>query len=82
MTTIPVQAQMSTEQLLAALEEIPPHEFSRLVDHLVVRRAARRAPHLDHAETALNKRERSGRRARAHRRFRDQVANARLPASQ
>jgi hypothetical protein len=32
MTTIPVQAQMSTEQLLSALEEVPPQEFSALVD--------------------------------------------------
>jgi hypothetical protein len=74
MTTIPVQAQMSTEQLLAALEEISPQEFSKLVDLLVVRRAARREPHLDDTETALFLEINQGLPQDAHRRFRDLVA--------
>jgi hypothetical protein len=74
MATIPVQAQMSTEQLLSALEEVPPHEFSTLVDRLVVLRAARREPHLDETETALFLEINQGMSTAAHRRFRDLVA--------
>ena len=74
MATIPVQAQMSTEQLLAALEDLPPQEFSTLVDRLVILRAARREPHLDATETALLLEINQGMSPTAHRRFRDLVA--------
>ena len=74
MATIPVQAQMSTEQLLSALEEVPPQEFSTLVDRLVALRAARREPHLDETETALFLEINQGMSPTAHRRFRDLVA--------
>ena len=74
MATIPVQAQMSTEQLLSALEEVAPQEFSAIVDHLVTLRAARREPHLDETETALFLDINQGMALLAHRRFRDLVA--------
>ena len=74
MVTIPVQAQMSTEQLLSALEELPPQELSALVDRLVALRAARREPHLAETETALFLEINQGISPVAHRRFRDLVA--------
>jgi hypothetical protein len=74
MASIPVQAQMSTEQLLSALEEVPPQEFNTLVDRLITLRAARREPHLDETETALFLEINQGMSPTAHRRFRDLVA--------
>jgi hypothetical protein len=71
MATIPVQ--MSTEQLLSALEEIPPRELSAFVDRLVALRAARREPHLDETETALFLEINQGMSPTAHRWFRDLV---------
>jgi hypothetical protein len=51
--TIPVEAQMSTEQLLHALEQLPPKEFVTIIDRLLAVRAQRQEPHLSQAETAL-----------------------------
>jgi hypothetical protein len=51
--TIPVEAQMSTEQLLHALEQLPPKEFVTVIDRLLAVRAQRQEPHLSQAETAL-----------------------------
>jgi hypothetical protein len=53
MTTIPIEAQVSTEQLLHAVEQLPPQEFAAFLDQLLALRAQRRAPHLSQPETAL-----------------------------
>jgi hypothetical protein len=37
MTTIPIEAEVSTEQLLRAVEQLPPREFASLLAHLLER---------------------------------------------
>jgi hypothetical protein len=51
--TIPVEAQMSTEQLLHALEQLPSKEFITVIDRLLAVRAQRQEPHLSQDETTL-----------------------------
>jgi hypothetical protein len=53
MTTISIEAQVSTEQLLHAVERLPPQELATFVDQVVALRAQRTAPHLDQPETTL-----------------------------
>jgi hypothetical protein len=53
MTTIPIEAQVSPEQLLQAVAQLPPSEFAAFVERLLVLRAERGAPHLTERETAL-----------------------------
>lgn len=53
MVTIPVEAQVSTEQLLQALEQLPPQEFATFVERLLALRARRLERHLRQTETAL-----------------------------
>jgi hypothetical protein len=35
MTTIPIEAQISTDQLLHAIEQLPPHEFATFLARLL-----------------------------------------------
>ena len=44
---------MSTEQLLHAVERLPPQELATFVAQVLALRAQRAAPHLSQAETAL-----------------------------
>jgi hypothetical protein len=53
MTTIAIEAQISTEQLLHAVEQLPPQDLAQFVDQIIALRARRAAPHLSKAETAL-----------------------------
>jgi len=53
MTTIPIEAQVSTEQLLRAVEQLPPQELAAFVAQVVALRAQREAPHLGQPETTL-----------------------------
>src|SRR5256885_16815847 len=53
MTTIPIEAEVSTEQLLRAVTRLPPQEFAAFVSELLALRAQRQEPHLSQAETAL-----------------------------
>jgi hypothetical protein len=53
MATIPVEAQMSTDQLLHALEQLPSKEFITVIDRLLAMRAQRQEPHLSQDETPL-----------------------------
>ncbi len=53
MSTIRVEAQVSTEQLLRAVEQIPEQDFDSFVAQLLLMRAQRAAPHLTPDETAL-----------------------------
>lgn len=48
-----IEIRPSTDQLLAAIEQLPWPEMNRLTDRLLTLRAARRAPHLSADETAL-----------------------------
>ncbi len=53
MTTIPIEVQVSTEQLLRAVERLPPQELAAFVSQVLVVRAQREAPSLSQSETAL-----------------------------
>ena len=53
MSTIHIEAQVSTEQLLRAVEQLSPPEFSAVVEKLLALRAERVGAHLDQSETAL-----------------------------
>lgn len=41
MTTIPIEAQVSTDQLLHAVEQLPPPEFTAFLAHLLELQALR-----------------------------------------
>jgi hypothetical protein len=77
MTTIPIEAQVSTDQLLHAVEQLPPHEFAALVDRLLVLRAQRQGPHLSQQETALLLQINQGLDPAVQRRFDDLVEKRR-----
>jgi hypothetical protein len=51
MTTIPIE--VSTEQLLRAVERLPPQDLEAFVAQVIALRAQRSAPHLSPEETAL-----------------------------
>ena len=51
MTTIPID--VSTEQLLRAVERLPSQDLDTFVAQVIALRAQRNAPHLDQEETAL-----------------------------
>jgi hypothetical protein len=51
MTTIPIE--VSTEQLLRAVERLPAQDLDAFVAQVIALRAQRNAPHLDQEETAL-----------------------------
>ncbi len=53
MASIPIEAHVSTEQLLHAIEQLPPQEFASFVERLLALRAQRQEPHLTRTETAL-----------------------------
>ncbi len=53
MMTIPIEAEVSTEQLLRAVEQLPTQEFSVFVAQLLALRAQREGPHVSQSETAL-----------------------------
>ncbi len=53
MTTIPIEVQVSTEQLIQAVEQLPPQEFSSFLEHILAMRAQRDASYLSSDETAL-----------------------------
>jgi hypothetical protein len=53
MTTIHFEAQVSNEQLLRAVEQLPPQEFAAFIAQLLTLRAQRQEPRLGQSETAL-----------------------------
>lgn len=53
MSTIRVEAHVSTEQLLRAVEQIPAQDLDAFVAQVVMLRAQRVAPHFPPDETAL-----------------------------
>lgn len=52
-TTIPIEAEVSSEQLLRAVAQLPPQEFTAFLARLLALRAQRAEPYLGQAETAL-----------------------------
>ena len=74
MTTIPIEAEVSIEQLLRAVTRLPPQEFAAFVSELLALRAQRQEPHLSQAETALLLQINEGISAETQQRFDELVA--------
>jgi hypothetical protein len=74
MTTIPIEAEVSTEQLLRAVTRLPPQEFAAFVSELLALRAQRQEPRLSQAETALLLQINEGISAETQQRFDELVA--------
>ncbi len=74
MTTISIEAQVSTEQLLHAVERLPPHALATFVAQVLALRAQREAPHLSQPETTLLLQINQGLTADVQRRFDELVA--------
>jgi len=53
MTTISIEAQVSTDQLLRAVERLPAQELATFAAQVIALRAQREAPHLSQPETRL-----------------------------
>ncbi len=74
MVTIPIEAEVSTEQLLRAVAQLPPQEFTAFVTHLLALRAQRAEPHLSQVETVLLLQINESSAADTRRRFAELVA--------
>jgi hypothetical protein len=74
MTTISIEAQVSTDQLLRAVERLPANELASFVAQVVALRAQREAPHLSQSETRLLLQINQGLPAQTQRRFDELVA--------
>ena len=72
MTTIPIE--VSTEQLIRAVERLPQQELETFVAQIVALRAQRTAPHLSQDETALLLQINAGISSDLQRRFNELVA--------
>ena len=72
MTTIPIE--VSTEQLLRAVERLPAQDLEAFVAQVIALRAQRNAPHLTQEETALLRRINAPLAPDLQRRFDDLVA--------
>lgn len=72
MTTIPIE--VSTEQLLRAVERLPAQDLDAFVAQVIALRAQRNAPHLTQEETALLRRINAPLAPDLQRRFDDLVA--------
>lgn len=53
MTTIPIEVQVSTEQLLQAVQQLPPQELVSFLAQVLALRAHREASLLSSSETSL-----------------------------
>lgn len=53
MTTIPIEAEVSAEQLLRAVEQLPSQDLATFVTRLLALRAQREEPHVSQPETTL-----------------------------
>jgi iron-sulfur cluster repair protein YtfE (RIC family) len=74
MTTIPIEAEVSTEQLLRAVMRLPSQEFAAFVNQLLALRAQRQGPHLNQEETTLLRQINEGISVEAQRRIDELVA--------
>jgi hypothetical protein len=80
MATIPIEVQVSTEQLLRAVERLPPQELAEFVSQVLVMRAQREAPSLSQSETALLLQINQGISIELQRRFDELVAKRQAEA--
>ena len=78
MTTIPIEAEVSTEQLLHAVKQLPSQEFEAFVAHLLALRAQREDPHLSQSETSLLLQVNEGVPTTMRQRFNELVAKRQL----
>lgn len=76
MVMIPIEAEVSTAQLLRAVEQLPPQELAVFVARLLALRAQHAEPHLSQEETALLLQVNAGLPAETQRRF-DQLVTKR-----
>lgn len=53
MSTVPIEANISSDQLLRAVEHLPPQELASFVWRVLILKAQREAPSLPQAESAL-----------------------------
>ncbi len=53
MTTIPIEVHVSTEQLVQAVEQLPPQELASFVAQVLALHAQREASHISSSETVL-----------------------------
>ena len=53
MSTVPIEANISSDQLLRAVEHLPPQELASFVRRVLILKAQREAPSLPQAESAL-----------------------------
>ena len=53
MATVPIEVRISTEQLLQAVEQLPPEDLSAFVEQVLVLRAQRNRPRLGEVEAGL-----------------------------
>ena len=80
MASIPIEAQISTDQLLKAVEYLSEQEFGVFVDRLLDLRAQRREPRLSGSETTLLLQINEGISPRVQRRFDELVAKRQAEA--
>jgi hypothetical protein len=80
MTTIPIEAEISTEQLLRAVSQLPPEELAAFVDHVLALHAERAEPRLSQSETALLLQVNEGVPATTRQRFNELVAKRQAEA--
>ena len=74
MSTIHIEAQVSPEQLLRAVEQMTPQELAAFIRHVLALRAQREAPHLSQTESALMLRINQAIPADLQRRYDDLIA--------
>ena len=74
MTTIPIEVQVSTEQLLRAVEQLPAQELAAFVAQILTLQAQREAPHLSQSETVLLLEINQGISSELQQRFKELVA--------
>ena len=74
MPAIHVEARVSPEELLQAVEQLSPEELSPFVDRVLALRARQSVPHLDADASALLQRINRGLASPAQRRYEDLVA--------
>jgi len=80
MPTIPIEAEISTEQLLRAVSQLPPEELAAFVDHVLALPAEREERRLSQSETVLLLQVNEGVPATARQRFNELVAKRQAEA--
>ena len=74
MTTIPIEVQVSPEQLLHAVQQLPPSELAAFIAQVLRLHAQYQAPHVGQSETELLLQVNQGLAPELRRRFDELVA--------